>query len=42
MTPQPTDKLDAAAPAAVNGPEDDPLDADWIVGPHDTGPRRLA
>jgi hypothetical protein len=25
MTPEPTDKLDAAATAVVNGPADDPL-----------------
>ena len=25
MTPEPTDKLDAATTVAVNGPEDDPL-----------------
>ena len=42
MTPEPTDKLDAATTVAVNGPEDDPLDAAWIVWPHATGPRGLA
>jgi len=42
MTPEPTDKLDATTQVAVNGPEDDPLDTDWIVGPHDSGPRGLA
>ena len=26
----------------MNGPEDDLLDAEWIVGPHATGPRGLA
>jgi hypothetical protein len=36
--PEPTDKLDAATDVAVNGPEDDPLHAEWIVGPHATGP----
>jgi hypothetical protein len=30
-TPEPTDKLDAAAQVVVNGPEDDPLRAEWIV-----------
>ena len=36
MTPQPTDKLDATAPVAVNGPADDPLHAERIVRPHAT------
>ncbi len=31
MTPTPTDKLDASTTVAVNGPEDDPLRAEWIV-----------
>ena len=42
MTPEPTDKLDAATTVVVNGPEDDPLDGDRIVRPHATGPRGLA
>ncbi len=31
-TPEPTDKLDAATQVVVNGPEDDPLDAELIEG----------
>ena len=42
MTPEPKDKLDAATTVVVNGPEDDPLDAEWIVRPRVTGPRGLA
>jgi hypothetical protein len=42
MTPEPTDKLDAATQVVVNGPEDDPRNVDWIVRPHATGPRGLA
>jgi hypothetical protein len=42
MTPEPADKLDATTTVAVNGPEDDPLDAEWIVRLHATGPRGLA
>ena len=39
MTPQPTDKLDATAYVAVNGPADDALFNDErIVRPHATGP----
>ena len=40
MTPEPTDKLDAAAMAAVNGPADDTLPNERIVGRHVTGPAR--
>jgi hypothetical protein len=32
-TPEPMDKLDAAATAAVSGPADDPLPVERIVGP---------
>jgi len=42
MTPEPTDKLDAATQVVVNGPEDDPRNAQWIVRRHTTGPRGLA
>jgi hypothetical protein len=42
MTPEPTDKLVAATQVVVNGPEDDLLDGEWIVGPQATGPRGLA
>jgi hypothetical protein len=42
MTPEPTDKLDAATQVVVNGPEDDPRNLEWIVGSHATGPRGLA
>jgi len=39
MTPQPTDKLDAATLVAVNGPADDALlNDERIVRPHATGP----
>jgi hypothetical protein len=39
MTPQPTDKLDATAYVAVNGPADDALSNDErIVRLHATGP----
>ena len=41
MTPEPTDKLDAATQVVVNGPEDDPRNV-RIVRPHATGPRGLA
>ena len=42
MTPEPTDKLDATTNAVVNGPEDDPLQVEWIVRPRLTGPGGLA
>ena len=42
MTPEPTDKLDAATQVVVNGPEDDPLRADWIVRRRASGPEGLA
>ena len=42
MTPEPTDKLDAATQVAMNGPEGDPPDLEWIVRPHATGPEGLA
>jgi hypothetical protein len=38
MTPEPTDKLDTATYLVVYGPEGDPPDLEWIVGPHATGP----
>ena len=38
MTPQPTDKLDATATVAVNGPADDPLPNERIVERHVAGP----
>ena len=31
MTPEPTDKLDAATTVVVNGPADDPLEVEWIA-----------
>jgi hypothetical protein len=42
MTPEPTDKLDAATQVVVNGPEDGPRNVEWVVGSHDSGPRGLA
>jgi hypothetical protein len=39
---KPTDKLDAATPVAMNGPEGDPPDLEWIVRPDATGPEGLA
>ena len=38
MTPEPTDKLDAATMVVVNGPADDPLEvgADRTTSPHRT------
>ena len=41
MTPEPTDKLDAATEVAVNGPEDDSLHTERIVRRHATGPQGL-
>jgi hypothetical protein len=38
MTPQPTDKLDATTPVAVNGPADDPHVLMRIVGRQVNGP----
>jgi len=38
MTPQPTDKLDAATTVVVNGPADDPPQAGRIVRCHANGP----
>jgi len=38
MKPEPTDKLDTTTTVVVNGPEDGPRNAGWIVGPHATGP----
>jgi hypothetical protein len=38
MTPEPTDKLDAVANAAVSGPEDDPRVLTRIVRRHVNGP----
>jgi hypothetical protein len=40
MTPEPTDKLDAATIVAVNGPADDTLLNERIVRRHATGPAR--
>jgi hypothetical protein len=40
MTPQPTDKLDTTTTVAVNGPADDLLLNERIVGHHATGPAR--
>ena len=37
MTPEPTDKLDAATTVAVNGPADDPLHVGRIVRRQATG-----
>jgi hypothetical protein len=42
MTPEPTDKLDAATTVAVNGPADETLLNELIVRPHVIGPSRLA
>ena len=41
-TPEPTDKLDTATQVVVNGPEGDPLGAEWIVGLRVNGPGGLA
>jgi hypothetical protein len=40
MTPEPTDKLDAATIVAVNGPADDPPRDGRIVRRRATGPAR--
>ena len=37
MTPEPTDKLDAATTIVVNGPADDTLPNERIVRRHATG-----
>jgi hypothetical protein len=42
MTPEPTDKLDAATTVAVNGPADEQLQVEWIVRRRTTGPTGLA
>ena len=42
-TPEPTDKLDAATPVAVNGPADETLQiCERIVRRHAIGSQRLA
>jgi hypothetical protein len=38
MTPEPTDKLDAATTVVVNGPADDSLQIERIVRPRANGP----
>ena len=38
MNPEPTDKLDVAATAVMNGPADDPPFTERIVGRHADGP----
>ncbi len=40
MTPEPTDKLDAATTVVVNGPADDPLEVERIARRRPIGPTR--
>jgi hypothetical protein len=40
MTPEPTDKVDAATIVAANGPADDTLPNEQIVRRHLAGPAR--